>query len=259
VPRALNVLFIQVIFILQERFASFLITGSVNALALGWLFMQVPETLVGTAIGTALLPTLSEQVARQEREQFERSLNHALRVILALTIPAAVLIGMTLRPVVGLLNFDEIGTNLVTWTAQAFLLGLVGHSLLEVAVRGFYAQQDARTPLYAAIVAALAFFFFGLFLYRPLGAPGIGLANTLAFSAEALLLLFLLRRRVPGLLHLGRTLPRSLLAGLVSALVTFAVMAVLGASLLGAMAALAAGAVAILPFIWPDLKLLVKL
>lgn len=259
VPRALNVLFIQVVFIFQERFASYLVTGSVNALALGWLFMQVPETLIGTAIGTALLPTLSEQVARRERDQFEGSLNRALRVILALTIPAAVLIAMTLRPVVSLLNFDEIGTDLVTWTARAFLLGLIGHSLLEVAVRGFYAQQDARTPLYASMLAALAFFFFGLLLYRPLGAPGIALANTLAFSAEALLLLFLLRRRVPGLLQLGHTLPRSLLASLVGALVVFAITGLLGASLLAAMTALAGGAAAVLPFVWPEIKLLVKL
>jgi hypothetical protein len=153
----LNVFFIQLIFIIQERFASYLITGSVNALALGWLFMQVPETIIGTAIGVALLPTLSEQIARQELEAFGRSLNHALRVILALSIPAAALMAITLRPVVGLLHFDEIGTNLVTWTARAFLLGLMGQAVLEVAVRGFYAQQDARTPLYAAMLTALLF------------------------------------------------------------------------------------------------------
>jgi putative peptidoglycan lipid II flippase len=259
VPRALNVLFIQLVFIIQERFASYLIVGSVNALALGWLFMQVPETIIGTAIGVALLPTLSEQVARQEREAFGQSLNHALRVILALSIPAAALVAITLQPVVGLLRFDEIGTNLVTWTARAFLLGLIGHSLLEVAVRGFYAQQDARTPLYAAILTALAFFVFGYFLYRPLGAPGIGLANTLAFTGEALLLLYLLNRSVPGLLRVGRTLLRSLVGGLAGSLVAFGGMAFLGQSLITTAIALLAGAAVVLPFIWQEIKLLIKL
>jgi putative peptidoglycan lipid II flippase len=259
VPRALNVAFIQVIFIIQERFASFLITGSVNALALGWLFMQVPETIIGTAIGVALLPTLSEQVARQEREAFGRSLNHALRVILALSIPAAVLIGMALRPVVGLLNFDEIGTNLVTWTARAFLIGLVGHSLLEVAVRGFYAQQDARTPLYAAILTALAFSIIGFILYQPLGAPGIALANTLAFTGEAVLLLYLLNRKVPGLLLVGGTLLRGILAGVLGGLVVFGGMAVMGESLIAAILSLIVGVAFALPFVLPEIKLLVRL
>jgi putative peptidoglycan lipid II flippase len=161
--------------------------------------------------------------------------------------------------VVGLLNFDEIGTNLVTWTARAFLLGLMGHSLLEVAVRGFYAQQDARTPLYAAILTALAFVVFGYFLYRPLGAPGIGLANTLAFTGEAVLLLFLLNRRVPGLLQVGRTLFRSLSGGLTASLVAFGGMAVLGESLISTVIALLVGGAVALPFIWPEIKLLIKL
>ena len=221
--------------------------------------MQVPETIIGTAIGVALLPTLSEQVARQEREAFGRSLNHALRVILALSIPAAVLIGMALRPVVGLLNFDEIGTNLVTWTARGFLLGLVGHALLEVAVRGFYAQQDARTPLYAAILTALAFSIAGFFLYQSLGAPGIALANTLAFTGEALLLLYLLNRKVPGLLLVGGTLLRGILAGVLGGLVVFGGMAVMGESLITAILSLILGVAVALPFVLPEIKLLVRL
>lgn len=259
VPRALNVLCIQLIFILQERFASFLITGSVNALALGWLFMSVPETIIGTAIGTALLPTISEQVARGEREGFQRSLNHAIRVMLALSIPAALLIGMTLRPVVGLLNFDAIGTNLVVWTAFGFLLGLVGHSLLEVAVRAYYAQQDARTPLVAAALTVIGFFLLVLILTPPLGAPGIALANTLAFSGEALLLLFLLNRKIPGLLRVGSTLVRAGLALIGSALVVYGLSLFMAPSLLWVVVSLVAGGLVVLPLIWPEIKLLIKL
>ena len=62
-PRILTMFFIQLIFIAQDNIASRLIAGSVTALVYGWLFMQVPESLIGTAIGTALLPTISEQIA----------------------------------------------------------------------------------------------------------------------------------------------------------------------------------------------------
>ena len=61
--------------------------------------MQVPETLIGTALGTALLPTLSEQIVRAETEAYRRTLNHALRVILALTVPGRGLIGHRFAPI----------------------------------------------------------------------------------------------------------------------------------------------------------------
>ncbi|HLA96978.1 MAG TPA: lipid II flippase MurJ, partial [Anaerolineales bacterium] len=63
-PRILMVLLIQVIFVAQDNLASFLSTGTVTALVYGWLIMQFPETVIGTTIGTAFLPTLSEQAAR---------------------------------------------------------------------------------------------------------------------------------------------------------------------------------------------------
>jgi putative peptidoglycan lipid II flippase len=166
---------------------------------------------------------------------------------------------MTLRPVVAILGFDEAGTDLVLWTARAYLLGLMGHSLLEVAVRAFYAQQDARTPLVAAVLTTAAFITLAALLAFPLGAPGIALANTLAFSGEAILLLFLLNRKHPGVLRLGRTLLR---VGLASALAAAAVYPLAGLPLPGlllAVLSLAAGGLIILPFIWPEIKILVKL
>ena len=124
-PRVMTVFFIQLVFLVQDNLASRLVAGSVTALVYGWLFMQVPETLIGTAIGTVLLPTLSEQVARQDTAAFRQTLNHTLRVILSLTIPVAALLSLTIRPVVAILGFDAAGTNMVTWTVRGYLLGLI--------------------------------------------------------------------------------------------------------------------------------------
>ncbi len=65
-PRLLTMFFIQLIFIARDNLASGLSTGAVSALTYGWMIMQVPETLLGTAIGTALLPTLSEFAVKQQ-------------------------------------------------------------------------------------------------------------------------------------------------------------------------------------------------
>ena len=198
-PRILTLGAIHLIFISTDNFASNLGVGAVTAIAYGWLLMQVPETVIGTAIGTALLPTLSERVARGERAALARSLKRALLAIVVLTVPAAIAGIFLVRPFVSLVfegrAFTAEGTALVTVAAQFFLLGLVGHSLVEVAARTFYALQDALTPLVMG-VATLVFFVVGSYLLTPLFSfGGIALANSVAFSLEALIMLALLWKR----------------------------------------------------------------
>ena len=258
-PRILTVLCIQVVFLSQDNIASRLVAGSVSALVYGWLFMQVPETIIGTAVGTALLPTLSEQAARQDRESLHRSLHQALRVLLALTIPVTALLVVVIPPVVGLLGFDQAGSDLVVWTARFFLLGLVGHSLLEISVRAYYAQQNAWLPLAAAAATAVTFVALAAVLGLRFGTPGIGLANTLAFTGQAVVLWLLLNRAMPGVAHVWPTLGRAALGAALAAVLALLVIQFLGSGLIAAVAALALGALAALPFIWPELKLLMKL
>jgi len=260
-PRVFTMLFIQLIFITTDNLASRFAAGAVSALTYGWLFMQVPETLIGSALGTAMLPTLSEQTARQDEQGFRKALHGAARLLLALSLPAAALIMTGVRPLVGILGFDAQGTELVVWTTRAFLFGLVGHTLLEVSVRAFYARQDARTPLLAAFLTLLAFVGLAFLLVRWLGITGIGLANSLAFSGEALLLWLLLSRRYPGVLRVGGTLLRAALAGLLGAGLVYGLLhlPLPIPGLVQALVALVGGGALALPFIWPEIKLLVKL
>ncbi|MCJ7717975.1 MAG: polysaccharide biosynthesis C-terminal domain-containing protein, partial [Anaerolineales bacterium] len=216
-PRVITVFFIQLVFILQDNLASRLPTGSVTALVYGWLFMQLPESLIGTALGTALLPTLSEQIANDDIGNFRSTLEKTIRVITALTLPIAVVLAINLGPLIQVLGFTETGTNLVLWTSRAYLVGLVGHSLLEVAARSFYARHDAKTPLIASGLTMAAFAILAIPLSRSLGAPGIGLANSIAYTGEALLLFILLYRKMPFNPRLKKTLLRAIAASIIGA------------------------------------------
>jgi len=258
-PRVLTMFCIQLIFLAQDNIASRLATGAVTALVYGWLFMQVPETIIGTAMGTVLLPTLSEQSSRGDLGAYRQTMNHTIRVILALTIPSAVLLSLVLPPAVGILNFDEAGTELVVRTARMFLIGLVGHSLLEVAARSFYARQNALTPLATAATNTVVFVLLAIALGSRLGAPGIALANTLAYTSQALLLLWLQNRRIGGLLKVRNTLLRVVPASILGALLIAALLQLPLPALPLAVLALGAGGALVLPFIWPEIKLLIKL
>jgi putative peptidoglycan lipid II flippase len=260
-PRVLTVLFIQLVFITTDSIASWLVPGAVSALVYGWLFMQVPETLIGTALGVVLLPTISEQLAREQVDAFRQSLNRAIRIILALTIPAAVLVMIGIRPLVGILGFNAAGTELVVWVTRGFLIGLMGHALIEVASRSFYAQQNALIPLGASFLATLTFVIFAIGLGFSIGAAGIALANGLAFTGEALLLWYLLSRRFNGVANVRSTVVRVIPAAILGGLVAFGIMQLsfpVSGILLGILA-IGVGGLLVIPFILPELKLLITM
>lgn len=235
--------------------------GPVTALNYGWFFMQVPETLIGTALAIAILPTLSEQMARGETEAFTETINRAVKVIITLTIPIAVLLAVAIRPIVQtLLGFDAAGTELVVLATRAYLLGLMSHALLEIAARSFYAQQDPRPPLIAAALNAGVYIIFATLLSRMLGHTGIALGNSIAFTLEAFLLLYLLNRRFPGFLKVRGTAVRVVTATALGAALVFSIMNFVPLPLFPlTLTAMALGALVVVPFAWPEVKSLIRL
>ncbi len=300
VPRLGTMLIIQLIFIVRDNLASRLSAGAVTALAYGWMIQQVPETLIGTALGTAILPTLSEQVAIRDWRRFANTIENAVKIIIALTIPILGVLAVGLRPLlVFAFGFDQQGIDLLFWVTRGFLLGLVGHSLLEVASRSYYAQQDAITPLFAALLNIIIYILVGSQLFRPLGAAGISLTDAIAFTSQALFLLILLHyfpdineklwRRVKlwllsilpdnhqpmiqkpmilegsntqesGIqLRLGNTILRAVLGAGLGGGVTYAALSYFGETLQGSVIGMSLGGVLALFLIIPELRLMLKL
>jgi putative peptidoglycan lipid II flippase len=260
-PRFLSILCLQIYFLARDRLASFFEEGAVSALNNGWFIQQVPETLIGTAIAIALLPSLSELFVRGDTDDFRLTVNRALQVMLALTLPIAAILAVSIRPLVRIaFDFGPRETELMVWATRAFLLGLMGHTWLEVGVRSFYARQNARTPLLAAFLQAIAYILLALWLSRTVGHTGLALADTFSFTSQALLLLFLLNRVYPGVLQVSGTLVRAALGALIGGGLAYLLLRFLPLPLLPlSLGALAAGGLAALPFIWTEVKLLVKL
>jgi putative peptidoglycan lipid II flippase len=261
-PRLATMFFIQLIFVVRDNLASRLEAGAVTALTYGWMIFQVPETLIGTAIGTALLPTLAEQAANQAWNTFRNSLERAVQVLIAITLPAAVILSFGMRPLLIIaFNFDPAGTDLLMWVTRAYLAGLVGQSLVEVTARSFYARQNALTPLIAAGLTFSAYVVLGSQLYRLLGVPGISLTDSVVFTGEAVLLLVLLNHRLPRTLGLGGSLLRAFLGATVGGVIVLVTLKVLDGQhpIIQSGSALALGTLAAIPFIWREVRLLLHL
>jgi putative peptidoglycan lipid II flippase len=199
-PRVAGLGVVQLAALVTTSLASHLGAGSVTALSYGWRVMQLPETLIATAIATAAFPTLSEFAARGDLDRLRGTLVTTLRVILALTIPATIALLIFGRLAVQLLfergEFTAESTTLVTWAVHGYALGLIGHSMLEVGARTFYAQQDTRTPLLVAVGAMTIGIAASLLLRDLLGVGGLALASAIGVTVEVAALLILLRRRL---------------------------------------------------------------
>jgi putative peptidoglycan lipid II flippase len=196
IPRILGLGAVQLAGVVTISLASTLTAGSVTALNYGWRVMQLPETLIATAIATAAFPTLSEFAARGQIKQLRGTLRTTLLVILGLTIPATIgLLIFGQWAVQVLYGTSPEATQIITWAVHGYALGMIGHSMLEVTARTFYAQQDTWTPLYVAI-GAMGIAIAASFLLRPFwGVGGLALANALGVTVEVIILLFILRRR----------------------------------------------------------------
>jgi putative peptidoglycan lipid II flippase len=219
-PRLLTMLGIQMMFIARDNLASRLDqVGAVTSLTYGWMIMQVPETLLGTAIATALLPSLAVFAANQDWKTFSETIEKALRVMLALTIPAAAVMAAGLRPLLQVaFHFDQTGTDLLTLTARIYLLTLVGYVLQETLARAFYARQEPLMPLYGVLVRLgiyLVIGLAGLTLFRSTGAPVIAIAE-MSVLAEALLMLFWLNKRIKPPVQILSAAGKGLFAALLS-------------------------------------------
>ena len=216
--------------------------------------------MIGTAIAIALLPSLAEFITRGEEQAFRQTINRALRVMLALTLPAAAILSVCIRPLIQIVfNFGPQETEMVVWATRAFLLGLVGHSWLEVGVRSWYAKQNARIPLLGAVFQILLYLPLAIWLTQAIGHTGLALADTLAFTSQALLLLILLNRRHPGVLQVQGTLVRAVLSAVLGGLLAYSVLQ-LSLPVLPALGlSLAIGGLAALLPILPEIKMLIKL
>ncbi len=223
-PRVLTLGVVQLNTLITVELASRLGEGSVSALNFGWRLMQMPETIIGTAVATAVFPTMSEMASQGRIGQLRQTLSATVRAVLVMGLPAALGLALLGRPMIELLfrggRFGGASTDAVFAALSGYAAGLVGHAALEVAARVFFARQDTRTPLAVATVGMAVSVVLALALRGPLHHAGLALANSIGVSAEVGLLLWLARRSLKGLdsARLWRTLVRAGLATVVMGL-----------------------------------------
>jgi putative peptidoglycan lipid II flippase len=183
--------------------ASGLGVGAITAFNYAFTLLQIPIGLIGVPLGIVVLPSLAQHVALARLDDFAALISRAIRLTLFVMLPVTGISIVLCNEIVGILfgssKFDTAALNLIAATLLTFLVGLTAHALIAILARAFYARQDTRTPVGAAILAVAINSTLAGVLAGPLGLPGLGLAIAIAAWVETIVLLVLLERSLPEL------------------------------------------------------------
>ena len=186
-------------------FASVLVTGSQTWLYLSDRLIEFPLGLFGVAIGTVILPHLSRRHAATDAEGYSAALDWALRLALLAGVPAGLGLLLLAEPLTSVVyqggKFTAHDTRMAALSLSAMSLGVPAFMLSKVLSPAFYARQDTKTPMKAAIwtvftnIGLTIAFTLPLWLNGVDGAHGgIALATGLAGIFNAWMLWRYLRR-----------------------------------------------------------------
>jgi len=197
-PALFGVSVSQISLLINTIFASFLVAGSVSWLYYADRLMELPAGVLGVAVGTILLPSLSKYHADANREEYARLLDWGLRITLLLALPAAVALAVLALPLIAMLfqygRFTEEDAWMTRQALVAYSIGLVGIILVKILAPGFYARQNVVTPVKIGIVTLAATQAMNLAFIVPLAHAGLALAIGLGACLNAGLLYRFLRK-----------------------------------------------------------------
>jgi putative peptidoglycan lipid II flippase len=197
-PAVFGVSIAQLSLLINTIFASFLVTGSVSWLYYADRLMEFPTGMLGVALGTILLPSLSRHFADASHEEYSKLLDWGLRLTLLLALPAAVALAVIAVPLIATLfhygNFTDNDLWMTRQALVAYSIGLLGLIVVKVLAPGFYARQNIKTPVRIAIFTLLATQVMNLIFIGPLKHAGLALAIGLGACINAGLLFYHLRR-----------------------------------------------------------------
>lgn len=198
-PAILGVSVAQISLLINTNIATWLTPGSVTWLSFADRLMEFPTALLGVALGTVLLPSLSAAHSRQDHSAYSALLDWGLRLVFLLGLPAA--LGLALLSdglVATLFNYGAFSGHDVMQTrlaVMAYSAGLIGLLAIKILAPGFYAKQDIRTPVKIAIFVLVLTQALNVILVPRFAHAGLALSIGLGASVNALLLVVLLRRR----------------------------------------------------------------
>jgi putative peptidoglycan lipid II flippase len=196
------------------KFVTSISTTSLLILNLAVSLMTQPIRLIGTPIGQAALPFLSDESDQKDLIHFRDLVLKLIHQISFFVFPASVLLLILRVPIVRIVfGVQELpwSTTLITARVVAIIsVSIAAQAIVQLLIRAFYALKNTRTPLYISIVTAaltVAGTWFFVFVMK-MAMTGVAIAISTAAIVEMLLFLYFLDRRVKGFARMAFWVPQ---------------------------------------------------
>lgn len=198
-PGTLGAGVMQVNIFIDLMLASFLPTGALSYLYYADRLNQLPLSVFGIAISTALLPMLSKQLKGGEHKSAKNTTSKAIHFALQLTMPATIGLVVMADPIIALIyghgKFTLDAIQATAPTLAAFAVGLPGYVVGKVLSTCFFARQDTKTPVKIACISVAINLACNLALIHPLQHIGLALSTGIAAWANAILLAYVMHKK----------------------------------------------------------------
>ena len=192
IPALFGVSVTQINLLLDTVIASVLVTGSISWLYYADRLLEFPLGLFGIGIATVILPSLSSLHVRKNNNEFNATIDWAVKVISLLGLPALAGLMVLAQPIIMVLfmrgEFNEHDVSQVSYALFAYLSGLMSFMMIKVLAPGYYSRHDTKTPVKIGIKAMIANMVFNLMLAPFFGYVGLALATSMSATLNAFLL-----------------------------------------------------------------------
>jgi len=207
-------------------FASRLGEGAMAYLNYADRLNQLPLSIIGTALGTAILPSISRAIDRGRSDEASRIQGRAFELSMLLTLPATLALAVAAGPIIGALfeggRFDAEDVRITSNVLSILVMGLPGYVLVKVLTPGFYARKDVRTPVRIAMTVLMGSVVANFVLIPFLGILSLATVTAVGAWINFLALYIVLKRR--GHFEINREVGERLVRQIIAA---FAMAAVL--------------------------------
>ncbi|MBL8639449.1 MAG: murein biosynthesis integral membrane protein MurJ [Alphaproteobacteria bacterium] len=180
-PGVLSAGVFQVNLFVDMMVASILPTGAISFLYYADRLNQLPLSIAGIAVGTALLPMLSKSLASEDHAQSNDLFNRSLEFCFFVALPAAVALLIIPIPMVATLfehgKFTHVETLQTAYVLMGYGIGLPAYIASKVFMTAFWSHEDTMTPVKISMLTAVSNIVLCLILIKPLGVAGISLAT----------------------------------------------------------------------------------
>lgn len=203
-PASLGMAITQINVLVDRLMAVWIGPWAPAALFYSERLIYFPQGIFATALSTVLLPVFSKQAATVNHQHMLRTINHSLRNLFYVMVPAAVGLFVLARPIVRMIFergvFVEDSTEFTAIALMFYAPGLLVFSLSKVLVPAFYALQDTRTPVKVAFGSVILKIVLSLvFIWTwplHLKHAGLAMATVIGETVNGIVLAILLHRRL---------------------------------------------------------------